>query len=256
MALVATVMVGSTISRYLGSSPGTLPPPSITSASTSHGASMIVSGTPTRLLLLARVACTRNRVRSTAATISFTVVFPLLPVTHTTGPFSSLRRARAMSPYARRVSSTSSNSRPATGAVPRRTTAAVAPWSRAAGEIVVSVEPFAHQRDKECARFDAPGIGGDGSPRSAHRSERRGQVPAAGAPGSTDSCGPQRREHDLSLIERLLLGADDLVGLVALPGEEQGVARPCLAERRRDGQAPVDDPEAGRPSPCPVPRRR
>jgi hypothetical protein len=54
--LVATVTLGSMISRYRGSSPGTLAPASITSASVSAGASRIVSGTPTRLLLLARVA--------------------------------------------------------------------------------------------------------------------------------------------------------------------------------------------------------
>ena len=32
------------------------------------------------------MACTRNRVRSTAASISFVLVLPLVPVTATTGP--------------------------------------------------------------------------------------------------------------------------------------------------------------------------
>ena len=55
-ALVTTATSGSMISRYRAISPGRLAPASTTSASVSAGASRIVSGTPTRLLRLARVA--------------------------------------------------------------------------------------------------------------------------------------------------------------------------------------------------------
>ena len=96
--MVTTATVGSMTCRYRPISPGTLAPASTTRASVSAGASRMVSGTPIRLLRLARVACTRNRVRSAAASISLVLVFPLVPVTATTGPVTRRRRARASQP--------------------------------------------------------------------------------------------------------------------------------------------------------------
>ena len=66
-----------------------------------------VSGTPTRLLRLARVACTAYRVPSAAASISLVLVFPFVPVMAITGPEIRLRRARARRPSANSVSATS-----------------------------------------------------------------------------------------------------------------------------------------------------
>src|SRR2546430_6672604 len=122
-------MVGSITERSRGISPGTLAPASITSASASTGAARIVSGTPTRLFRLPPVACTRYVVASTARIISFVLVFPLDPVTPTTGlpGGNSRRRARASNPSAVSVSATSKNGSPSTAGVPTRTTAAAAP---------------------------------------------------------------------------------------------------------------------------------
>ena len=108
-----------------------LAPASITSASASSGAARIVSGTPTRLFRLPPVACTRYVVASTARIISLVLVFPLDPVTPTTGlpGGSRRRRARASNPRATSVSGTSKNGSPCTGGVPCRTTAAAAPWA-------------------------------------------------------------------------------------------------------------------------------
>ena len=126
---VITAIVGSMMSRMRAISPGTLAPASTTSASVSSGALRMVSGTPIRLLRLALVACTRYRAPNAARIISFVLVLPLDPVIATTGvPSGSMRRrARASSPSAVSVSSTSKNESPATLGVPRRTTAAVAP---------------------------------------------------------------------------------------------------------------------------------
>src|SRR6266705_1014924 len=128
---VITAIVGSITSRRRGISPGTLAPASTTRASVSSGAPRIVSGTPTRLLRLPLVACTRYVVPSTARIISLALVLPLEPVTATTGlpAASSWRRARASRPSAASVSSTSKKGRPSIGRVPLRTTAAAAPFA-------------------------------------------------------------------------------------------------------------------------------
>ena len=133
---VITAMVGSMISRSRGISPGTLAPASTTSASASSDAPRMVSGTPIRLFRFPVVACTRYVVVSTARIISRVLVFPLEPVTATTGlpAGKSRRRARASRPRATSVSGTSKAGRPSRDGVPRRTTAAAAPlafaWSR------------------------------------------------------------------------------------------------------------------------------
>src|SRR5438132_11196698 len=82
-------------SRSRAISPGTLAPASTTSASVSSGAPRIVSGTPTRLLRLPLVACTRYRTASTARIISLVPVLPLEPVIATTGLAGGSARRRA-----------------------------------------------------------------------------------------------------------------------------------------------------------------
>ena len=82
---VITAIVGSMMRRSCSISPRTLAPASTTRASLSSGAPRMVSGTPTRLLRLAVVACTRQRVATAARIISLVLVFPLDPVMATTG---------------------------------------------------------------------------------------------------------------------------------------------------------------------------
>ncbi len=85
------------IARSRAISPGTLAPASITRALLSAGALRIESGTPIRLLRFPLVAWTRQRTANVARSISFVLVFPLDPVTATTGldGGSCRRRARA-----------------------------------------------------------------------------------------------------------------------------------------------------------------
>ena len=85
-----------------------------------------------RLFKLARVECTFQRVPRAFASISLVAVLPFVPVTAITGPGTSLRRARASRPRATSGSSTSNCSIPSRCGDPRRTTAPVAPASRAA----------------------------------------------------------------------------------------------------------------------------
>src|SRR2546430_3296074 len=125
-----TAIVGSITVRSRAISPGTLAPASTTSDSASSGAARIVSGTPTRLLRLPTVACTRNVVPSTARISSLVLVLPLDPVTATTGlpGGNRRRRARASSPSAASVSGTSKNGSPSIGGVPTHTTTTTTPY--------------------------------------------------------------------------------------------------------------------------------
>src|SRR2546422_1080876 len=271
--------------RSWGISPGTLAPASTTSASASSGASRSVSGTPTRLLRLAEVACTRHFVPSAARIISFVLVFPLDPVIAMTGlcDGSSRRRARASIPSASSVSGTSKNGSPSTGGVPRRTTAAAAPRPFASGR-----KSCASNRSPLSATNSAPGVRCRVSvltpvnrnprgpetpsvtltesqaqtvtapPQNAERgmwnAEQQGKVPSPKPAPVRDAgtvCSACRiprsalarpqLPHHLPLVERALLGADHLIGLVPFPGEEHGVVALREAQRERDRRAAIGD---------------
>src|SRR5438445_646291 len=245
-------MVGSMMSRSLGISPGTLAPASTTSACASPGASSSVSGTPTRLLRLADVACTRHFVASAARIISFVLVFPLDPVIAMTGlcDGSSRRRARASIPSASSVSGTSKNGSPSTDGVPPRTTAAAAPRAFA-----LARKPCASNRSPVSATNRAPGVRWRVSVLTPVKRMPRG--PAAPSAALTDSeaqtvtvprsalARPQL-PHDLALVERALLGADHLIRLVPLAGEKDRIVAVREAEGERDRGAAIADAVMGR----------
>src|SRR6266567_259270 len=158
------------------------------------------------------------------------------------------RRARASRPSAARVSSTSKKGRPATGGVPRRTTAAVAPPAPACPR-----KSWASYFSPLRATKRVPGVrclvsvemalnvsfAGAGTPRAAATSSLV-QVRPAVSP-SSHSVPSQAADH-VPLVERLLDGADDLIGLVPLAREQDGVALARQLERLADRGAAIHDP--------------
>ena len=125
----------------------------------------IVSGTPTSLLKFPSVASAGPRVRRIAPSISFVVVFPFEPPTAAIGIANRRRWKAPRAPRAPSVSSTSKSGRPGTAGVPRRTTAAPAPFAFASARNVVRVEALALQRDEERARRNRPRVRRDGRKR-------------------------------------------------------------------------------------------
>ena len=93
---VTTPIVGAATPQSRAISPKPRMPISTTSTSTSSGAPRIVTGSPCSLLKLRSLAVTRRVAPSAAATRSFVLVLPTLPVMPTTGT-SSCRRAHAAS---------------------------------------------------------------------------------------------------------------------------------------------------------------
>src|SRR5690242_17686969 len=246
------------MSRSLGISPGTLAPASTTSASASSGAPRIVSGTPTRLLRFPVVACTRYEVASTARIISLVLVFPLDPVIATTGlpGASRRRRARARAPSAASVSGTWKKGSPSTGGVPRRTTAAAAPWACACARKSCASKRSPLRATNRASRgrcrvsvLTALKRKPEG-PDTPRALATRAESQAITAPPRCHSAfrtphsalGVSRRpqlSHHHPLIERLLRGADDLIGLVPFAGQQDRVGRLRQLEGQGDGAAAI-----------------
>ena len=188
-----------------------------------------------------------------AAISSLVVVLPLEPVTaHDAGPRSRRRWARASAPSARACPSTSSSgdARPERRPAARATTAPAAPAFAAAARKSWPSKRSPVQRDEERARrrwrgcrWQTPATAPAGAGRSqaaaggrAARSSGEGRAHA----GSAGSAARERLARGLlAVVEVALLGADDLVVLVALAGDEHHVARPGQRRGERDGRAPV-----------------
>ena len=88
---VTTPITGRAIDARWRISPEWFMPISRTAARASSGTRRIESGSPTWLFRLPSVLATENSVASSAAIVSFVVVFPALPVTAITVPPHSLR---------------------------------------------------------------------------------------------------------------------------------------------------------------------
>ena len=89
---VTTTTSGRATGIKTATSPARRAPSSATITSASGGAPRSVSGRPISLLNDPGLACTRNRVDTTAAVMSFVDVFPFAPVIATTAP-SNRRRS-------------------------------------------------------------------------------------------------------------------------------------------------------------------
>ena len=131
-----------------------------------------MSGTPTSLFRFPSVASAAPRVARIAASISFVVVLPFEPATAATGIPKRRRWNAASAPSARSASSTSKSGSPGTAGVPRRTTAAPAPFV------------FASARNA-CASKRSPFSATKSAPAGIARVSVETDPKAAGAPAGT-----------------------------------------------------------------------
>ena len=198
--------------------------------------------------------------RSTAASISSVLVFPFVPVIAMTGPLRVRRRARASSPNAAQRVRDLKQREPGSRRRPLRTTAPVAPAT--SDSLQVGQCPsnrLALQRHEQCV----PGATARLSVRDARERLSVRDLPAFGSPSASRTAvsshggvpddlpltahflpllTSDRFLDDLALVEIDLLGADDLVGLMTLAGQEDRVTAlvPSFSAGV-DGSQPIGD---------------
>ena len=158
-------------------------PSSIAAAACPARSRSSVSGRPIALLRLPSVASTRASpkcARRIAASISLTVVLPLLPTTTMTGIANRARQCAASAPSAaQRVRHRDQVARERAGAVRGDQRGGGAALERGADE-VVPVEALALERDEQIARRERARVGGHA--REAHvRAQRCGRATARAA---------------------------------------------------------------------------
>ena len=173
--LVMTAIVGAPIRASRSISPGTFIPISTTAAPCSGPRPRSVRGRPMRLLKFPVFFNTFRLRLKIAAVISLVLVLPLLPETAITGMSNLMRRFRASSPSAKRVSLTKITAAEAPGGrvTPRDTITAPAPFATAS-----STKAWPSWFSPGRAMKQSPGL----IPRVSVQTE---PIPAPGSPESS-----------------------------------------------------------------------
>ena len=234
--------------------PGPRAPISTTTAWVPGSIRARVRGRPTSLLYDAGLATVSRRVARTAASRSLVVVLPLDPVTATTVAAERSRTAVPRAARAARGSATSTRG-------PAKT---VPSWAR-----VAAAPARAAASANRLPSVRLPGRATNRSPAATWREST--WTPVTTASGSASASRPpvtsatsfeRERDHRAAPMQRAqLLGGDhavvegDLAAagellalLVALAGDQDGVARPGHGQGGPDGGPPVDlDQEPARP---------
>ena len=177
------------------------------------------------------------------------------PVTATTWPRNCARARRARDRPARGADRRRrSRRRPRSPAGRPRARATTTPAAPAADRLRRErrtrrrARPAARRRAarRSTARLSSATPANDGAARArlqqrpVHRPRRRSRACACGRAHAAPPAARAKRGGLLAIVEVAPRGADDLVVLVPLAGDEHDVAGPGGASRRRDRRAPVD----------------
>ena len=162
------------------------------------------------------------------------------------------RSAGACTPAASRPSAATGSATTTQGSASsgRVASAATAPAAAAAPRKSCAVDPLAGERDEQVAGGHGAGVDGD---RAGHdRGRRRRRQLAADQRATSARVSPIMRpppapsatsRRTVAVVERVHRAGDLLAGLVALAGDEHGVAGPGEADGGGDGRPPVADLE-------------